>query len=144
MRWVGVAAMVLVSLALCTPPHVGTAGGAPGAAPGGTDNACVRSVIDRESGRIGRYFEECLKRTPSLKGSLNVKFTVTISGATENVTIVSSTTGEPTFDADVIAYVKKWRFGSCHPSAAMDLEVPFAFEGRNDGPQFPLPIEDSR
>jgi TonB family protein len=95
--------------------------------------ACINSVITRERSRVKRVYETWLKRDPKLAGRIKVKFTILPTGAVSNASVMQSTTGNSAFDENVIRYIARWDFAQCAPGTAIEVEVPFVFEGQGEG-----------
>ncbi len=93
--------------------------------------AAIQSVVNRESRRLKRLYEEWLKRDPTLTGRLTIKFVILPSGAVANVTVVKSTTGNSEFDEMVIRYIKRWEFPAVEGAGAVEVVYPFVFEGHS-------------
>lgn len=92
--------------------------------------ASIKKVIDLESNRLKRVYENWLKRDPSLSGQLRIKFTIMPDGSVTNVTIVNSTTKNSEFDETFIRYVKRWAFPAVDGVRPVEVEYPFMFEAQ--------------
>ncbi len=94
-----------------------------------TSKACIQDVINRESRRIKRVYENWLKRDPSLNGQLKVRFIITPSGTASSVSVVKSTTSNGDFDENILRYIRRWDFSSCSIAESIEIVFPFAFSG---------------
>jgi TonB family protein len=103
---------------------------------GNTTNAEARSqtsikkVIDLESNRLKRVYENWLKRDPSLAGQLKIKFTIMPDGSVSNVTIVNSSTKNSEFDETLVRYIKRWSFPAVDGASPVEVVYPFVFEAQ--------------
>ncbi|MBD3346953.1 MAG: TonB family protein [Chitinivibrionales bacterium] len=94
-----------------------------------TSKSCIQKIVNRESKRLKRVYENWLKRDPSLSGQLKVKFTILPSGGVTNVSVAKSSTNNTSFDQNIIRYVKRWSFSSCSVAEPIEVIYPFAFTG---------------
>jgi TonB family protein len=91
--------------------------------------SCIQSIITRESHRIKRVYENWLKRDPALAGQLKVRFFIIAGGTVNDVSAVSSTTGNAEFDENILRYIKRWDFSSCGVGESIEIIFPFVFSG---------------
>jgi TonB family protein len=96
-----------------------------------SSQACINSTIVRERAKIKRVFETWLKRDPQLGGRLKVKFTIMGNGTVANVIVIQSTTNNSRFDSNVTRYISQWDFSACAVGSALEVELPFVFEGQS-------------
>jgi len=96
-----------------------------------SSQACIQSVINVERSKIKRVYETWLKRDPQLGGKIKVRFTILANGTVGNAAAISSTTGNGRFDENVVRYVARWDFSGCSVGSAMEVELPFVFEGQS-------------
>lgn len=94
-----------------------------------TSTACIQSVINRERAKIKRVYESWLKRDPKLSGRIKVKFTIMPGGTVTGAVIVQATTGNSRFNQNVLRYISNWDFAKCSPESALEIVLPFVFEG---------------
>lgn len=93
--------------------------------------AAIARVVNRETQRLKRVYEDWLKRDPALNGSLTVKFVILPSGAVSNVSVVKSSTNNSEFDETIVRYIKRWQFPPVPESGPVEVVYPFAFEGQS-------------
>ena len=74
-------------------------------------------------------YETWLKRNPKLGGRIKIRFTIQPDGSVSNASIVQSSLGNSRFEQNVLRYVRRWDFGSCPIDSALEVDLPFAFEG---------------
>ncbi len=89
----------------------------------------INRVVQRETRRLKRVYENWLKRDPNLSGHLKIKFTIMPDGSVANLSIVKSTTQNSEFDQTILRYVKRWTFADAPGSGLVEVVYPFAFEG---------------
>ena len=89
----------------------------------------IQRVVNRETQRLKRVFEDWLKRDPSLSGNLTVKFVILPSGGVSNVSIVKTSTNNSDFDNTILRYIKRWKFPPIPDSGPVEVVYPFVFEG---------------
>jgi TonB family protein len=92
--------------------------------------ASIKKVIDLESNRLKRVYEEWLKRDPTLAGQIKIKFTIMPNGSVTNVSIVNSTTKNTEFDETLVRYIKRWTFQAMDGGNPVEVVSPFVFEAQ--------------
>jgi TonB family protein len=93
--------------------------------------AAIQRVVQRETQRLKRVYEDWLKRDPALSGRLTVKFTILPSGAVSNVSVVKTTMNNPEFDETILRYIKRWQFPEVSGGTPVEVVYPFVFEGQS-------------
>lgn len=84
-----------------------------GSAGSGRDPSEVQSVILGHNKTIQYCYERELKRNPTLRGKLTVRFTITPSGRVKNVEIVASTLNNRSVERSIVNRIRRWNdFGS--------------------------------
>jgi TonB family protein len=91
--------------------------------------AAINRVVNRQQSRLKKVYEAMLKRDPKLSGKLVIKFTILPDGSVTNVSIVSSTTNNSTFDNRILSYIKRWTFPPISGGGSVEVTFPFAFTG---------------
>jgi TonB family protein len=71
-------------------------------------------------------YEKFLKRDPSLKGKITVRFTITAEGTVNNIQILENTTGNTDLEAEIVRKVKMWTFDSVG-EGDVTVTYPFVF-----------------
>ncbi len=94
-----------------------------------TSRTCIQRVVNRQSSRLKRVFENWLKRDPNLGGLLEVKFVILPTGDVSNVAVHRSTTNNSSFDQNILRYIKRWSFSRCTVAESIEIVYPFMFEG---------------
>jgi TonB family protein len=104
-----------------------------GASDDRTDTAGIRStaeilgVIRRQTPGLRHAYNQSLLTHPGMKGKLVFKLRIAPSGALADVVLISSTTGEATFDEAIAEKVRTWRFKPVSAKADDIVTVPFTF-----------------
>lgn len=96
-----------------------------------TSKACIQRVINRERRRLKRVYENWLKRDPQLGGRIKISFTILPSGGVSSVSVLSTSTGNSSFDRNIVRYIKRWSFTACKPASPLEIDLPFVFEGQS-------------
>jgi TonB family protein len=89
----------------------------------------ISQVVNRETQRLKRVYEEWLKRDPALNGRLTVKFVILPSGSVSSVSVVKSTTENAEFDETILRYIRRWQFPPVDGGSPVEVVYPFVFEG---------------
>ena len=71
----------------------------------------VKIIRQRKSGLHFTYYKH-LRKNPGIKGKITLKFTIAPKGEISDISIVSSTTQNRNFDAEILEKVSHWRFNS--------------------------------
>lgn len=93
--------------------------------------AAILRVVQRETQRLKRVYEDWLKRDPALSGRLTIKFTILPSGAVSNVSVVKTTINNPEFDETILRYIRRWQFPVVSDGTPVEVVYPFVFEGQS-------------
>jgi hypothetical protein len=75
---------------------------------------------------IKACYENQLKRNPSLKGRIRVRFVILETGALSEVTAVENTLGSPEVVACIVGTMRAWRT-PFRPTGTVPVEYPFVF-----------------
>jgi TonB family protein len=92
---------------------------------GGLDREIVRRVVHRHLNEVRFCYEEALLRRPSLAGRIVVHFTIAGTGRVLVSALQSSSLGEPTVDACVLAAVRRWEFPQPNGGGLVVVSYPF-------------------
>jgi TonB family protein len=90
-------------------------------------SAAILAVIRAHGPGLRHVYNAFLKRAPGLRGKLSLAFSIAPSGDVLELSIVSSTTASPDFDAEVGRQVKTWRFDPVKAPGNDHVTVPFTF-----------------
>ena len=71
----------------------------------------VKIIRQRTPGLHFTYYKH-LRKNPGIKGKITLKFTIAPKGEISDISIVSSTTQNRNFDAEILEKVSHWRFYS--------------------------------
>lgn len=73
---------------------------------------------------LKNIYNKYLETRPNLQGKVTVKMFVSSAGTLSGCILLSSTTGDSTFDADIVSEVKTWNFGK---GTTTTVTYPFVF-----------------
>ncbi|MCB9765686.1 MAG: AgmX/PglI C-terminal domain-containing protein [Alphaproteobacteria bacterium] len=94
---------------------------------GSLDSAAVRSVVERELGRVGGCYERALQQTPDLGGELVVRFVIPSDGRVRYATPGDSTLGEQTLEQCASSGFQGMRFPKPPDGGAVMVSCPLLF-----------------
>jgi TonB family protein len=80
-------------------------------------------------GLIKACYENQLKRNPSLKGKIRIRFTILETGGLTDVTVVENTLGSPEVSSCIVGTMRGWRT-PFRPSGTVTVEYPFVFSAQ--------------
>jgi len=87
----------------------------------------VKEVIKSHRGSLDFAYRKALRSDPTLKGIISIEFTVAPDGTIISARVVSSTTGDPAFEEDVLKRVKTWKFPAYPDSGNTIVTYPIEF-----------------
>lgn len=90
-------------------------------------SAAILAVIRAHGPGLRHVYNAFLKRAPGLRGKLSLAFSIAPSGDVIELSIASSTTASPDFDAEIGRQVKSWRFDPVKAPGNDHVTVPFTF-----------------
>lgn len=90
-------------------------------------SAAILAVIKSHSPGLRHIYNGFLKQRPGLAGKIQISFAIAPSGDIVELSIASSTTSAPDFDAAVAAQVRSWRFDAVKAAGNDHVTVPFTF-----------------
>jgi hypothetical protein len=133
LRRVAVCLLVGLSAAQAVARDAGAAPRAPkGAA---LDPSMVAGEVKGHLGQIKACYERALHDTPSLRGRVDLHWTITMTGAVAGVGVDLDSVGDGRVAECIVAQVARWKFPA--PSGgAVDVSFPFVFESET-------PIEEA-
>ncbi|RYZ33551.1 MAG: AgmX/PglI C-terminal domain-containing protein [Myxococcaceae bacterium] len=106
------------------PPEVET--GKPEVESGEVNQALLQKFIQDRKKSIQTCYENALKRDPSLKGKIRVRFDLTPRGEAANIDLEEDTLGSESFSRCIITTMKIWKF-PFKPSDNVSISYPFIF-----------------
>ncbi len=89
--------------------------------------ASILAIIRSHAPGLRHAYNGYLKRDPGMAGKLNLAFSIAPGGDVLELSVVSSTTGSPEFDAEIARLVKAWRFDPVKAAGNDHVTVPFSF-----------------
>jgi len=87
----------------------------------------IKEVIKSHRGSLDFAYRKALRSDPTLKGIINIEFTVSPDGSVISARIVSSTISDPSFEEDVLKRVKTWKFPAYPDSGNTVVTYPIEF-----------------
>jgi outer membrane biosynthesis protein TonB len=94
------------------------------------DQAKLAAFVKARMGLIKACYENALKRNPTLKGKIAVRFTILETGGLADVTPALNSVGSPEVAACIVNTMKSWRT-QFRPSGPVTVEYPFVFQPVN-------------
>jgi outer membrane biosynthesis protein TonB len=94
------------------------------------DQGKLNAFVRARMGLIKACYENALKRNPSLKGKIAVRFTILETGGLADVTAAQNTMGAPEVAACIMNTMRSWRT-QFRPSGPVTVEYPFVFSPVN-------------
>jgi outer membrane biosynthesis protein TonB len=94
------------------------------------DNAKLGTFVRARTGLIKACYENALKRNPSLKGKISIRFTILETGGLADITPSVNSLGSPEVAACIINTMRTWRT-QFRPSGPVTVEFPFVFNPVN-------------
>ena len=90
-----------------------------------TASDIMKIIRQRTPGLHFTYYKH-LRKNPGIKGKITLKFTIAPKGEISDISIVSSTTQNRNFDAEILEKVSHWRFNSTK-SGKTTVTMPLIF-----------------
>src|SRR3989337_808430 len=87
----------------------------------------IKEVIKSHRGSLDFAYRKALRSDPTLKGIINIEFTVSPDGSVISARIVSSTISDQSFEEDVLKRVKTWKFPAYTDSGNTVITYPIEF-----------------
>ncbi len=94
------------------------------------DQAKLAAFVKARMGLIKACYENALKRNPSLKGKIAIRFTILETGALADVTPAQNGLASPEVAACIVNTMRSWRT-QFRPSGPVTVEYPFVFQPVN-------------
>ena len=77
---------------------------------GARSEESLRDVLVQSMGRLTYIYNKYLKRNPKFRGELRLEITIASDGRVANVVVLSSSMGDPNFEREVVAAVRRFRY----------------------------------
>jgi outer membrane biosynthesis protein TonB len=90
----------------------------------------LAAFVKARMGLIKACYENALKRNPTLKGRVSVRFTILETGGLADVAAAQNTLGAPEVAACIVNTMRSWRT-QFRPSGPVTVEYPFVFSPVN-------------
>ncbi|HUL61386.1 MAG TPA: AgmX/PglI C-terminal domain-containing protein [Anaeromyxobacteraceae bacterium] len=90
------------------------------------DQGKLAAFIRARMGLLKACYENALKRNPTLKGKIVIRFTILETGGLADVTASVNTVGSAEVTGCIMSTMRSWRT-QFHPSGPVTVEYPFVF-----------------
>lgn len=87
----------------------------------------IIKIIRQRAPGLRHIYNKHLKKNPGLEGQITLKFTIVPNGEISDISIVSSTTQNQKFDAEIQQNVSRWIFPKIKSGNAT-VTIPFTFK----------------
>jgi len=94
------------------------------------DQGKLASFVKARMGLIKACYENALKRNPTLKGKVSIRFTILETGGLADVAAAQNNLGSPEVAACIVNTMRSWRT-QFRPSGPVTVEYPFVFSPVN-------------
>jgi TonB family protein len=95
-------------------------------APARDPNSLLKVFADNKAG-LANVYSNALGSDPSMRDGMVVRLHILPDGAVDNGAVAVSTSGNPSFDAEVVEAMTSWKFGSTDgPGMTTDYPIVFA------------------
>ncbi|HEY6099443.1 MAG TPA: AgmX/PglI C-terminal domain-containing protein, partial [Anaeromyxobacter sp.] len=94
------------------------------------DQAKLAAFVKARMGLIKACYENALKRNPTLKGKIAIRFTILETGGLADVTPAVNGLGSPEVAGCIVNTMRSWRT-QFRPSGPVTVEYPFVFQPVN-------------
>ncbi len=94
------------------------------------DQAKLAAFVQARMGLIKACYENALKRNPTLKGKIAIRFTILETGGLADITPAQNGLGSPDVASCIVNTMKSWRT-QFRPSGPVTVEYPFVFQPVN-------------
>lgn len=81
---------------------------APGAQSSGRDRDQIMAIVNSHNSAIQSCYQRALKRNPSLRGKIVVRFTINYLGKVSKVDVVSSTLSNASVERCIVSRIRRW------------------------------------
>ena len=94
------------------------------------DQGKLGAFVRARMGLIKACYENALKRNPSLKGKISIRFTILETGGLAEISAAVNSVGSPEVAACIVNTMRSWRT-QFRPSGPVTVEYPFVFQPVN-------------
>lgn len=94
---------------------------------GAIDSESVMKVLRQRAPGLRHIYNKFLKKNPGFQGKIVLEFVVDANGRIVQMSVVSSSTGFPEFEDDVVKAVRNWTFPKVDGGNST-VTIPFVFE----------------
>jgi outer membrane biosynthesis protein TonB len=90
------------------------------------DQSKLAAFVRARMGLIKACYENALKRNPTLKGKISIRFTILETGGLADITLAVNSLGAPEVASCIMNTMRTWRT-SFRPAGQVTVEYPFVF-----------------
>jgi outer membrane biosynthesis protein TonB len=90
------------------------------------DQGKLGSFVRARINSIKTCYENALKRNPSLKGKIRIRFTILETGGLADIVVLENSMGSPEVATCIASFMRSWRT-PFHPAGTVSVEYPFVF-----------------
>jgi outer membrane biosynthesis protein TonB len=94
------------------------------------DSSKLGAFIRARQGAIKNCYEAALKRNPTLKGKIRIRFTILETGGISEISAIENSLGSSEVAGCIISIMRTWRT-PFKPSGSATVEFPFVFSPSN-------------
>jgi TonB family protein len=95
---------------------------------GGRTTSDIRKVVASYLGGLRYLYNKELRKDPSLRGKIVVRFEISPAGRVTQTDLLNSTIGSPTLDQAILGNIRKWKFpGIPEKNGSVTVTYPFVF-----------------
>ncbi|MCC7201338.1 MAG: TonB family protein [Nitrospirae bacterium] len=87
----------------------------------------IKEVVKTHRGSLDFAYRKALRSDPTLKGIINIEFTIAPDGTIISARVASSTINDPDFAEDVLKRVRTWKFPAYPDSGNTVVTYPIEF-----------------
>ena len=96
---------------------------------GARDQSNIMPVVLKNISILRQLYNQTLKSNPHLGGNITIKFSIDEFGNVLFVSVIGSTSNDPTFDKQIADNIKSWQFGKIDkPGDITEVVYPFMFQ----------------
>jgi outer membrane biosynthesis protein TonB len=90
------------------------------------DQGKLGSFVRARINSIKTCYENALKRNPSLKGKIRIRFTILETGGLADIVVLENSMGSGEVASCIASFMRSWRT-PFHPAGTVTVEYPFVF-----------------
>jgi hypothetical protein len=92
------------------------------------NNSKIQKVVNKETLRLKKIYEDFIKTDSCFSGEITVKFIIGKTGSIGTLSIVKTNLSNKKFENELLGYIKNWKFPSDKNSKPVEVIYPFVFK----------------